>query len=211
MITLAVASTVTRTTRSESKRLSSAPRAHSLQTTPSRQVDGTVHFAASLLHLQIIQHTFSPSPRAPGTQVIFFGCMHADVAWLSLCSHPSVPCKTSQVLILCGGYGEQYVEDIAYAVRNQTEPNAKMERYLMLLHGPAGREYVSPGLLTVNGETIMDYWTFGLEKVDRVSPVEENMYIVVNDVEEPRYTGFGGWIDDLQGGLLRRIGFCTCQ
>lgn len=72
---------------------------------------------------------------------------------------------TRQVLILCGGYGEQYVADIADAVRHQTEPNAKMERYLMLLRGAAGREYVSPGLLTVNGETIMDYWTYKLDKV----------------------------------------------
>lgn len=40
-----------------------------------------------------------------------------------------------------------------------------------------------------------------LLQVDRVAPVEDNMYIVVNDIEEPRYTGYGGWIDDLQGVL----------
>jgi len=110
-----------------------------------------------------------------------------------------------KIVVLAGGYGQDFVADIAGAVQNSTEPASKIERYLMLLRRTAGKQYVAPGLITVNGRTILDYLTFLLDKVDRVRRIEDNMYIVCNDCDLDRYTGLGGWIEDLQGAFWHSL------
>lgn len=106
------------------------------------------------------------------------------------------------VVLLSGGYCERITQEIAQYRNILPKDSHRLSIINGLakttVRGDRGKERICPGLLSVNGHHILDYYLSGLSIVDRLAPLNKRVFIVCNEIDKHLFTEPSGYLHRCQ-------------